>query len=196
MTVTQLDKKFYELQHYGKHLVETPELKARKLEDALKPGIRAQVVPLQHPTYKKVWGAALAIEANWIKTQKEREESVPSKKKNNNDSFPQRKRPRFDPSRSGHTTNKGKGCFRCGDDHLVKDCPVPPPPMPQNTNQPQQPTAHKTDIYGRQPYQPRTHAPPFQSRQPNIQRKLNHDVEIKEEPDNAVVKEYERSLQQ
>ncbi|XP_026424455.1 uncharacterized protein LOC113320773 [Papaver somniferum] len=67
MTVAQLDKKFNELQRYGKHLVETPELKAHTLEDALKPGIRAQVVPLQHPTYKKVLGAALAIEANWIK---------------------------------------------------------------------------------------------------------------------------------
>ncbi|XP_026402466.1 uncharacterized protein LOC113298039 [Papaver somniferum] len=32
MTVTQLDKKFSELERYMRHLVETPELKARKLE--------------------------------------------------------------------------------------------------------------------------------------------------------------------
>ncbi|KAI3954127.1 hypothetical protein MKW98_017951 [Papaver atlanticum] len=187
MTVTQLDKKFNKLQRYGKHLVKTQELKARKLEDALKPGIRAQVVPLQHPTYKKVLGDALAIEANWIKEQKEREESEPNKKKNNNDSSPQRKRPHFDPYRSGHTTNKnkGKGCFRCGDDHLVKDCPIPPPPMPQNVYQPQQSTAHKTNSYARQPYQPRTHAPPFQPRQPNVQGKLNHVAEVKGEAKNA-----------
>ncbi|XP_026382512.1 uncharacterized protein LOC113277700 [Papaver somniferum] len=36
MTVTQLDKKFSELERYGKHLDETPELKALKLEGALK----------------------------------------------------------------------------------------------------------------------------------------------------------------
>ncbi|KAI3904882.1 hypothetical protein MKW98_011590 [Papaver atlanticum] len=64
MTVTQLDKKFFERECYGDHLVKTDELKARKLEDALKPGIRAQVIPLQHPTYDKVLGVALAIEAN------------------------------------------------------------------------------------------------------------------------------------
>ncbi|KAI3834908.1 hypothetical protein MKW98_016021 [Papaver atlanticum] len=87
MTVTQLDKKFYELECYGDHLIQTKELRARKLEDALKPEIRAKLVPLQLPTYEKVMETALAIEANWVKTQREREESEP-KRKNKNDSAP------------------------------------------------------------------------------------------------------------
>ncbi|KAI3937321.1 hypothetical protein MKW98_001892, partial [Papaver atlanticum] len=53
MTVTQFDKKFCELERYGDHLIQTKELRARKLEDALKPAIRAQLVPLQLQTYEK-----------------------------------------------------------------------------------------------------------------------------------------------
>lgn len=63
MTVTRLDKKFSELERYGDDLVNTEEIRARKLEDALKPVIHAQIVPLQLPTYNRVLDTALAIEA-------------------------------------------------------------------------------------------------------------------------------------
>ncbi|MCL7049631.1 hypothetical protein MKW94_027128 [Papaver nudicaule] len=44
MTVLELDMKFHELEHYGEHLVNTPELRARKLEGCLKYGIRDKIV--------------------------------------------------------------------------------------------------------------------------------------------------------
>ncbi|XP_026415469.1 uncharacterized protein LOC113310869 [Papaver somniferum] len=74
MTVTQLDKQFSELEHYGKHLFETPEFKARKLEGALKDVIRDRVVAVGLKTYKEVLNSALAVEASLMQSQKEREE--------------------------------------------------------------------------------------------------------------------------
>ncbi|MCL7043131.1 hypothetical protein MKW94_016939, partial [Papaver nudicaule] len=54
MTVLELDRKFHELEHYGEHLVNTPELRARKLEGCLKYGIRDKITAFQHGTYAQV----------------------------------------------------------------------------------------------------------------------------------------------
>ncbi|KAI3913539.1 hypothetical protein MKW98_022022, partial [Papaver atlanticum] len=80
MTVTQLDKKFAELERYTSHLVPTQELKARKLECALKAPIRDRVVSHQHVTYNRILRTALAVKANWVQILKEREESDKKKK--------------------------------------------------------------------------------------------------------------------
>lgn len=66
---------------------------------------------------------------------------------------------------------------------------------PENANPPQQPNAQKQNLYVRQPYQPRNNAL-FQPRQQNVQGKLDNITEVKGEPENAVIEEYERSLQQ
>ncbi|MCL7051894.1 hypothetical protein MKW94_008396 [Papaver nudicaule] len=54
MTVTQLDKKFAELERHGKHLVPTDEHRARKLECALKPPIRDRVVSHRFQRYDEL----------------------------------------------------------------------------------------------------------------------------------------------
>ncbi|XP_026435554.1 uncharacterized protein LOC113333256 [Papaver somniferum] len=135
MTVTQLNKKFSELERYGKHLVETPELGARKLEGALKAVIRDRVVAVGLKTYKEVLNSALAVEASLMQSQKEREERDQKKKTKERDrnSSPQRKRLRND-----NATRRGEGteCFRCGEDgHYARDCPLPADQKPQIVNQ-------------------------------------------------------------
>ena len=35
------------------------------------------------------------------------------------------------PSRRSAPSSSGIKCFRCGGDHMVKDCPEPPPPRPR-----------------------------------------------------------------
>ncbi|MCL7024420.1 hypothetical protein MKW94_009645 [Papaver nudicaule] len=51
MTVLELDRKFHELEHYGEHLINTNELRARKLEGCLNYVIRDKIVAFQHNTY-------------------------------------------------------------------------------------------------------------------------------------------------
>lgn len=112
-------------------------MRARKLEDALRPSIRDRVVGLQHTTYAKVPGAVVATETSMIEAQKEREQSEPKKRDRNISLSPQKRR-RTEHPRSGWIANKekGTGCWRCEGDHFMKDCPVPAPPKPQVENQP------------------------------------------------------------
>ncbi|XP_026443134.1 uncharacterized protein LOC113343013 [Papaver somniferum] len=81
MTVTRLDKKFYDLERYGKHLVETEKARARKLEGALKDVIRDRVVAVGLKAYNEVLNSALAIEANLMQSQKKEREERNQKKK-------------------------------------------------------------------------------------------------------------------
>ncbi|XP_026378290.1 uncharacterized protein LOC113272705 [Papaver somniferum] len=155
MTVSQLDKKFSELERFGDNLVNTPLRRARKLQDALKPAIRAKLVPCRLTTYDEVLDTALAIEADWIKNQKEREPRDP-KKNQKTDPSTHRKRPRTDnpgkvvapkpcfhcgvvghyardcpKSKPPGQLNAISGCYRCGkDDHFVRECPLPALPRP------------------------------------------------------------------
>ncbi|XP_026442774.1 uncharacterized protein LOC113342436 [Papaver somniferum] len=159
MTISQLDKKFSELERFGDNLVNMPLRRARKLQDALKPAIRARLVPCRLTTYDDVIETALAIEADWIKNQKERE---PRDLKRNQKTDPSthRKRPRTDnigkvvapkpcfhcgvvghyardcpKSKPPGQLNAISGCYRCGkDDHFVRECPLPAPPRPPTQN--------------------------------------------------------------
>ncbi|XP_026456955.1 uncharacterized protein LOC113357724 isoform X2 [Papaver somniferum] len=191
MTVMQLDQKFSELERYGTHLDPNAELRARKFEDALRPSIRNHVVGHVHMNYNDVLKAALAIEASMVKAQNEREDNE-VKKRNGSNSSSHHKRARYDSD-----TNKDKvsGCWRCGGDHFVRDCPTPAHQGPQDANQPQQPNARKQNIYARHPYNPHNNTSPFQQWQQNVQGKLNHVAEVKGEAESSVIKEYEEKLQ-
>ncbi|XP_026388102.1 uncharacterized protein LOC113283153 [Papaver somniferum] len=203
MSVTQLDKKFAELERHGQHLVPTQELRARKLECALKGPIRDRVVSHNHNTYAAVLKSALAVEASWDKTLKERE-SREKKKKVKQNPQARHKRPRTE-SPVNKEKKSGTECYNCREEgHYARDCPHPQRQRPQNTNHPRnqnvgnrpQNQPHSQNVGGRPHNQPRTNAPPFQPRQPNVQGKLNYVAEVRGEAENSVIEEFESGLRQ
>ncbi|KAH7834692.1 hypothetical protein Vadar_018618 [Vaccinium darrowii] len=62
MTVSEYEAKFTNLAEYAPHMVATENMKARKLEDGLKPEILKVVQPMRLPTYAEVVDRALIVE--------------------------------------------------------------------------------------------------------------------------------------
>ncbi|XP_026459739.1 uncharacterized protein LOC113360445 [Papaver somniferum] len=190
MTVSQLDKKFSELERFGDNLVNTPLRRARKLQDALKPVICARLVPCRLTTYDDVLETSLAIEADWIKNQKEREPRDP-KRNQKTDPSTHRKRPRTD------ATGKDvapKPCFHCGVvGRYARDCPKSKPLGQLNAisgppNQRQFQNALRPNFQARKPYHPQNNAPPFQPRgQPNVPGQLNHIATVEKRTENSEI---------
>ncbi|XP_026417572.1 uncharacterized protein LOC113313063 [Papaver somniferum] len=157
------------------------ELRARKLECDLKGPIRDRVVSHNHNTYAAVLKYALAVEASWAKTLKEREAHEKKKKVKQNPQA-RHKRPRTE-SPAKKEKKPGTECYNCREEgHYVRDCPHPQRQRPQNTNQP-----CNQNVGGRPQNHPSTFAPPFQPRKPNVQGKLNYVAEIRGEAENSVI---------
>ncbi|XP_026452192.1 uncharacterized protein LOC113352600 [Papaver somniferum] len=216
MTVSQLDKNFGELERFGDNLINTPLRKARKLQNALKPAIRARLVPCRLTTYNDVLDTALAVEADWNKNQNKREprdQKRSQKRQHIDDIERNEKRQHIDdigkivePKVCYHCRvechfvrdcpNLGLPakpyanyvCHRCGSsDHFIKDCPMPRVYQYMNANQPQYQTGPRQNYREKEPYQPRNDLRLFAHRQQQMQGKLNHLETSEVRKEDAVV---------
>ncbi|XP_028052463.1 uncharacterized protein LOC114256963 [Camellia sinensis] len=94
MSVTEYEAEFTRLSQYGKHLISTENLKARRFEEGLHPDIRDVILPMRLVTYADIVDRAMIVERNVNSMKKFTE-----KKKHHFDNFDGKKSSDFPPKK-------------------------------------------------------------------------------------------------
>ncbi|XP_028058137.1 uncharacterized protein LOC114262006 [Camellia sinensis] len=148
MSVTEYEAEFTRLSQYGKHLISTKNLKARRFEERLHPDIRDVILPMRLVTYAVIVDRAMIVERNvnsrkkFIEKKKcyfenfdgKKSSDFPPKKQNAGPSNVGRqnnnrgnKVPKCNTCSSFHSGECRKAvgtCFNCDEGrHMKKNCP-------------------------------------------------------------------------
>ncbi|XP_028097674.1 uncharacterized protein LOC114297441 [Camellia sinensis] len=123
MSVTEYEVEFTRLSQYGKHLISTENLKARRFKEGLHPDIRDVILPIRLVTYTDIVDRAMIVERN-VNSRKKFTE----KKKRRFDNFDGKKSSDFSPKKqnagpsnvgrqNNNRGNKVPRCNTCGSFH-------------------------------------------------------------------------------